>query len=429
MLLELSSVIAWFVGGFIIAWISVRIRSRIRAYNELVNLKLSLTEFVKTDPIIASLYPPQYLLGGQADLVDESVTPLPASSWESVSDPDFQLVKSALHERVEKFAESFESDSGARPAFAAALRYTLYKSGKMVRSRLAVMLGRFLGVADMEKVIQIAQIVELEHTASLLHDDVVDEADTRRGIPSHRKMFGDRTAVLTGDNLISLLVDVLAEVDDMRVTTLVAESIESLVVGELLQLVDGTSVVGVGRGLIGGYERLDEGLQSRIEKYLRKSYFKTASLFACLAQSVAGKQVDSAGRFGFYFGLAFQIVDDILDFDKKSELGKPCCGADLRNGTVTLPVLLACADMKSLSTDQCRTLRKMVERRFRESGDPESGLDIVMQSDGIERSRRVVSACFKRCRDELNRMRTEETDPKFHQALLSLLEFYESRTS
>jgi geranylgeranyl pyrophosphate synthase len=176
--------------------------------------------------------------------------------------------------------------------------------------------------------------VELEHTASLLHDDVVDEAATRRSETSHCAKFGSRTSVLHGDYLVAMVVDRLSKIGDSDVTVLVANSMLELVRGELLQVANDAprntaSHVG------------DE----RFMCYVEKSFCKTAALFAAVVESfaqLAHKNVEIFRRVGANVGLAFQLVDDCLDFEASAEeLGKPGHGSDFAHGHLTAPVLLA----------------------------------------------------------------------------------------
>ena len=335
-------------------------------------------------------------------------------------------VKANIEKRIERAAVQ-------SPEFAEALRYAFIKSGKMIRSRLVILLGHCLDFPQENQLLLLAQAVEILHSASLLHDDVVDEADMRRGVESHRKKFGDKSAILTGDNMISILVDVLTEINNMKVTECVSESIEALVIGELLQLTYKSSYnsATLDSRLFPPSE-IPKELGTSINMYLRKSYFKTASLFACLGRCVgfitdrSKEDVDRLGSFGFFFGLAFQLIDDLLDLEMDDEdgaIGKPVGGSDIRNGTVTLPVLLA-TESNKLSSQEREELGKMLKRRFKLGGDPERAIGLIAKSDAIERSREVVSYYMDRCRSDLLPI---IKDTKGFDALDCLFADYESR--
>uniref|UniRef100_A0A2D4KD24 Decaprenyl-diphosphate synthase subunit 1 n=2 Tax=Micrurus paraensis TaxID=1970185 RepID=A0A2D4KD24_9SAUR len=176
----------------------------------------------------------------------------------------------------------------------------------------------------------VALIAEMIHTATLVHDDVIDDANSRRGKVTVNQIWGERKAVLAGDFILSTASLVLARVGNTTVLSLITQVIEDLVRGEFLQL--------------GSKENENE----RFSHYLEKTFKKTASLIAhsCKAVSVLGcpdpKVHEIAYLYGKNLGIAFQLVDDVLDFTSCSEqLGKPA-SADLKLGIATGPVLFAC---------------------------------------------------------------------------------------
>jgi geranylgeranyl pyrophosphate synthase len=412
--------LVWTLLGVVSGYVLVFLRKRLGGMNEMARIKESLSGFVSEDKRIHAMFPPSYL-----GTVEVSA-PKYEGDWLSVSAGGAVEVKAEIEKRIEKAAI-------LSPEFADALRYAFTKTGKMVRSRLVVLLGDALEVSDTRKLVLLAQAVELLHCASLLHDDVVDEADMRRGVESLRKKFGDRSAVLTGDKLISLLVDVLTDIGNMDVTATISGSIEALVIGELLQLMASDSRVHALDPILfpqSESEGFPPILTGRIMIYLRKSFFKTGSLFAALARCVGlltGKDPDRLASFGFYFGLAFQLVDDLLDLETDDEdhvIGKPVGGSDIRNGTLTLPVLLATRSEKLLPLERIE-LEKMIKRRFKLGGDAERALVLVAKSDCVEKSKRIVSHYIGRCRAELVHVIGEERMG----ALDGLLRDFESRRS
>merc|ERR1719486_72215 len=167
---------------------------------------------------------------------------------------------------------------------------------------------------ELERRVQLASITEMIHTASLIHDDVLDAADTRRGDSAVHKLFSNKAAVLSGDFLLARASVALARLGDDQVVREMAKSLEALVQGEIMQL----------------QSTADERLS--LEYYLTKSYCKTASLMAFSCKSAAllsGHDLKSdvtvaAEKYGYHFGLAFQIIDDLLDFTADADaLGKP----------------------------------------------------------------------------------------------------------
>jgi all-trans-nonaprenyl-diphosphate synthase len=410
--------------GFVVGFISLGVWKRLSGMNEFSKIKSSLSSFVAKDKRIHLLFPPPFVSSEPSGLTRKPVT---TRSWLEASAGGIVEVKAGIEKRIERAAIEC-------PEFAEALRYAFVKSGKMIRSRIVILLGISMDIVDdWNRIILLAQAVELLHCASLLHDDVVDEADMRRGVESHRKKFGDRTAILTGDNLISILVDVLTDIGNIEVTETVSHSIEALVIGELLQLTNGSNSSLSLDPRLYQFREMNLSKQTRdlVMIYLRKSYFKTASLFACLCQCVGfiggrGKtETDKLGSFGFFFGLAFQLIDDILDLEVDDEdglIGKPVGGSDIRNGTITLPVILASESDRLSSTEQVE-LRKMIKRRFKLGGDPERAMALISKSDAIEQTRKIVSYYFDRCRDDVSSL----IGSSKLEALEALLVEYESR--
>jgi heptaprenyl diphosphate synthase component 2 len=207
-------------------------------------------------------------------------------------------------------------------------RHILTSGGKRVRAALALLAAQ-LGHYDLDQVIHSAAAVELIHAASLVHDDLVDEAERRRGtVTVHTRWDGD-VALMVGDYLFALAAAEMAMAPDPRIISYFSRGVMTICEGELSPVVD------------------LEPLALATEQYYYKIGCKTAALFeaACKAGMVCGggtqEQVDALGRFGYDLGLAFQIVDDVLDFTgDTATLGKPA-GNDLREGTITLPLIYA----------------------------------------------------------------------------------------
>merc|ERR1712087_714873 len=217
--------------------------------------------------------------------------------------------------------------------------------------------------------VRLASITEMIHTASLIHDDVLDAADTRRGDSAVHKIFTNKAAVLSGDFLLARASVALAKLGHAQVTREMAKSLEALVQGELMQLKSTPE------------QRLS------MQYYLTKSYCKTASLMAYSCKSAAlltGHTIDgdatiAAEKFGYHFGLAFQVIDDLLDFTGTSEtLGKPGL-QDMQLGLSTAPVLYAAEGHPEL--------KALIERKFGEPGDVQSACEIVLRSDGLKKSK------------------------------------------
>ncbi len=200
-------------------------------------------------------------------------------------------------------------------------------SGKRLRPAIALLAGR-LGSYDLELLVPLAASVELLHTATLVHDDVIDMADERRGRPTAAAQFHNAPSVMLGDYMFAHAAHFVAQTENVRVIRNFAETLRVMARGELSQD-------------LAAYQYSPD-----VQRYLDRIYGKTASLFATAAEGGAivcaapEPLVEPVRRFGQELGMAFQIVDDVLDFSGTSEeLGKPV-GSDLLAGTLTLPTLL-----------------------------------------------------------------------------------------
>lgn len=213
----------------------------------------------------------------------------------------------------------------SHPDLRAALEHLLAAGGKRIRPTLSLLVGNMLD-APLEKLVTLGAAVELLHTATLVHDDLIDGALLRRGMSTLNARWSPPATVLTGDFLFARAAKLAAETDHLPLMKLFSETLAVIVNGELTQMF-------TSRGLVNR------------ENYYKRIYAKTASLFemtsrAAAMVSPADEAVTESMRvFGYEVGMAFQIVDDILDFTgDQNAVGKPL-GSDLLNGLVTLPAI------------------------------------------------------------------------------------------
>jgi geranylgeranyl pyrophosphate synthase len=207
------------------------------------------------------------------------------------------------------------------------LKMVLGGGGKLMRPGLALLAGRF-GTYDLGRLVPLAASVELLHTATLVHDDVIDNAGTRRGRPTVNSTFQNSTTVMLGDFLFAHAADQVVRTDELRVVKLFSQTLMIMAKGEIRQD-------------MAAYDS-----RQTIRDYLARINGKTASLFSTACEGgaiVAGEPeeyVAALRDYGYNFGMAFQVVDDILDFAGDPEvMGKPV-GSDLMQGTLTLPSFL-----------------------------------------------------------------------------------------
>ena len=213
----------------------------------------------------------------------------------------------------------------SHPDLRAALEHLLAAGGKRVRPTLGLLVGNMLG-AEEARLITLGAAVELLHTATLVHDDLIDGALLRRGIPTLNARWSPPATVLTGDFLFARAAKLAADTDHLPLMKAFSETLAIIVNGELTQMFSSRGVI----------ER---------DNYYKRIYAKTASLFemtsraAAMISPVDEHQVEAMRDFGYQIGMAFQVVDDILDFNgDQAAVGKPV-GSDLLNGLVTLPAI------------------------------------------------------------------------------------------
>ncbi|KAF8323795.1 terpenoid synthase, partial [Clavulina sp. PMI_390] len=247
--------------------------------------------------------------------------------------------------------------------------------------------------------LRLAQISEMIHVASLLHDDVLDEAATRRGAPSGPTAFGNKLSVLGGDFLLGRTSAALSRLGDHEVVELMSTIIANLIEGEIMQMRTSSSTSSMGS--VHGSDVWTT--------YIRKSYFKTASLMAKSARAsvvlggatTPGNPVDEelkdvAYAYGRNIGIAFQLVDDALDFSPSSELGKPGFGADLKLGLATAPTLFAWEEYPEMGP--------LINRRFKGEGDVDKARNMVLNSNALARTRDLARDYSNKALEALDRL-------------------------
>lgn len=246
--------------------------------------------------------------------------------------------------------------------------------GKSLRPMVGILMGRAMNYhmyKDRSAILpsqrEVAMIAEMIHSASLIHDDVIDQSDFRRGKPSANVLWSHKKVTMAGDFILAIASMMIAKLKNDDVTLVLSQVVTDLVQGEFMQL--------------GSKETENE----RFAHYLTKTYRKTASLIANTLKAVTmltcaddDKLPELAFQYGRNVGLAFQLVDDLLDFVSSSEaMGKPAA-ADLKLGLATAPVLFACEKFPELNP--------MIMRRFQEKGDVEKAFELVHKSQGLEQT-------------------------------------------
>ena len=289
-----------------------------------------------------------------------SMSTAPAQPYGPVQE-DIAQVDAALH--------ALKSDDF--PFLSRALDHVLSAGGKRIRPAIALLAGKF-GRYDLDLLVPLAASIELLHSATLVHDDVIDNASTRRGRATANSLFDNAATVMVGDYMFAHAAELVARTGNIDVIRLFARTLMRMATGELHQ---DMSAYAYG--------------QSTME-YFNRIAGKTASLFATAAEGgamVAGapqEWCDALRVYGEDLGMAFQIVDDILDFTgDEAELGKPA-GSDLMQGTLTLPSLLL------IERDPANNPVKRYFAGNRRAQNLQRSLQLIRESDILDESYRVA---------------------------------------
>jgi octaprenyl-diphosphate synthase len=273
-------------------------------------------------------------------------------------DPLSQLLGSELDRVNQLIVERMQSSVELIPQLAGHL---VASGGKRLRPMLTLGCARLCGY-DGSRHIALAAAVEFIHTATLLHDDVVDASDLRRGRDTANAVWGNKPAILVGDFLFSRSFELMVADGSLHILEILSRASSIIAEGEVLQLMT------------------QNDLQTTEDSYLEVVQAKTAELFAAASRIGAvmaerpREEEEALDRFGRNLGIAFQLVDDMLDFSaRQTELGK-CIGDDFRDGKVTLPILVAFGR----GDDEERAFwRRALEEMDQRAGDLEQAIELV----------------------------------------------------
>lgn len=280
---------------------------------------------------------------------------------------DLKNFTEPIKEELEQFNKFFSNQMRSKVGLVELIaRYILRQKGKKIRPTLVLLSAKTLGDVN-EHTYRGAVLVELLHTATLVHDDVVDNSDTRRGLPSINAIWKNRIAVLMGDYLLARGLQIAVDNDEFNFLKVITNTVKRMSEGELLQI-----------------QKIRK-LNNDEETYYRIISDKTASLFSTCttigAMSITNDQnvIDDFRQFGELLGIAFQIKDDILDFEGTSSImGKPT-GNDLRDKKLTLPIIYA---LNQADKQEVKNIKSLIKGKLT-SKDISSIFQFVEKYDGL----------------------------------------------
>lgn len=260
--------------------------------------------------------------------------------------------------------------------------HLLQAGGKRIRPIFVLLAGQF-GNYDIHVIKKAAVALELIHMASLVHDDVIDDADLRRGQPTIKAKWDNKIAMYTGDYIFARSLEVMSEIKKIEAHKVLANTIVEVCIGEIQQIKD--------------KYRYEQNIRDYFRRIKRKTalLISASSLVGAIASDVEEKYQKKLYRFGYYVGMSYQIIDDVLDFvATEEELGKPA-GGDLLQGNITLPVLYAMEQ---------KNVREAVQTVHADIGkeDLQKIIMLIKNSDAIDRSLKVSDLYLAKALKELD---------------------------
>ena len=297
------------------------------------------------------------------------------------------------------FESQFKSDL---PLLDSALRYVNEGTGKKMRPILLLLVAKYLGNVNI-KMLASASAMEMLHTASLLHDDVIDESDKRRGRPSVNVAYNNSIAVLVGDYILSQSLNNAATTRDYRIVEELSILGKALTRGELMQL------------------DLQRNGSYNEENYISVIKYKTASLFVCCCACAVysadadNDMLDRFKKFGENIGICFQIKDDLFDY-YSNDVGKPT-GSDMREGKITLPALYVLANSNNPLLEPVRA--KLSASQYLDENEIEQLIKISIEEGGI----RYAENMIERYRSEALEQLPDDISDELREALTAYIDY------
>jgi geranylgeranyl pyrophosphate synthase len=249
--------------------------------------------------------------------------------------------------------------------------HAIASPGKRLRTALTLLSGK-LNTYRFDKLLPLSVAYEMLHLATLIHDDIVDEAKTRRGHPTVNALWGDKIAILLGDYYFAKTAGLIADIEDHRIDHLFSDTVATVCEGTIMEIMT------AGR------------IDLSTETYYEKIKHKTACLMAAcskggaIVSGASAQEIDWLNEYGLNLGIAFQIIDDILDYSEdQSTIGKPA-GNDLRQGMVTLPLIYALQEPSQNGYQQ--QVQNVLDKTSQAEEDIQAVVNWVVQGNGVEQA-------------------------------------------
>lgn len=265
--------------------------------------------------------------------------------------------------------------------------HALGSQGKRLRTAITLLSAKFNNYR-FEKLLLLSVAFEMVHLATLIHDDIVDEATTRRGKPTVNALWGNKIAILLGDYYFAKTAGLIADIEDSRIDHLFSDTVATVCEGTILEMTTAGCI------------------DLTVESYYEKIKHKTACLIgACskggaILSQASDEEIELLYNYGMNLGIAFQVIDDILDYtEDQSTIGKPA-GNDLRQGMITLPLIYALQD--TLLNGHQQKIQDMLNGQVKKEEDVQEVVNRVTNSSGIKHAMRDAHLYASKARDALH---------------------------
>lgn len=319
-----------------------------------------------------------------------------------------QLIKQPIEQELEAFGKLFQSTlCHAHPLLNEVLAYIRQRNGKMMRPILAMLIAKLYGGVN-DTTLHAALSLELLHTASLVHDDVVDESDKRRGQLSVNAIYNNKVSVLVGDYMLATSLKHSALTGHLDIVEQIATLGQDLSEGEIIQLANTSN------------KDFSEEVYFDVIRKKTAALFRVCASVGAISAGMDKEVINKAALFGEMIGIAFQIKDDIFDYFESEELGKPT-GNDMAEGKLTLPALYVLNKLK----DEDLSALALKIRSLDADRDEISGfIARVKEGGGIAYAEQVM----RNYRDKALSLLPENANPEIRQALEAYIDYVIDRT-
>lgn len=301
------------------------------------------------------------------------------------------------------FAASIHSDA---PTLQAAIEKIHHSTGKHIRPLLVLLTAKTCGKVT-DHSINSAVFLELLHTATLIHDDVIDETKQRRGIPSLNAIFDNRVSVLVGDFILSTALARSIQTGNLRVISIVSSLGRTLSEGEIKQLENAEETI------------LDENLYMQVIRKKTAALLSACTEIGAISAGASEEMIGICREFGEYFGYCFQIKDDIFDYFKGTDIGKPT-GNDIREGKVTLPLLYA---LRTVKKEEADYFTELIRSKDLSQANVDLLIDFAIKNGGIAYAEQRMMDFKQKAKDLLSLLPSSEA----RNSLLQLADFIMER--